>query len=224
MSTTLKSIAILTALAIAGAFLWWYASDNTKQTESLVSNYGTSTEGASLPTGSRESGNENITNTTSATHVIIKTNKGEIELELWRDAAPKTVANFEKLAKEGFYDGTKFHRVIKDFMIQGGDPLSKDDSQRARWGTGGPGYQFADEFNANKLVKGVLAMANAGPDTNGSQFFIITAAATPWLDGKHTGFGRVVRGMEVVESIGNAVTVANDQPKENIVVEKVIVQ
>ena len=156
--------------------------------------------------------------------IILKTNKGEIELELFADKAPNTVANFVKLAGEKFYDGTRFHRVIKDFMIQGGDPLSKDASARARWGTGGPGYQFADEINDVKLVRGILAMANAGPNTNGSQFFIVTAESTPWLDGKHTVFGKVVNGMEAVAAIESSETGQNDQPVKDIVVESVIVK
>lgn len=152
---------------------------------------------------------------------MFTTSQGEIEVALFRDKAPKTVENFAALAKAGFYDKTKFHRVIKDFMIQGGDPLSKDDTQMARWGTGGPGYQFADEFNDQKLVRGVLAMANSGQNTNGSQFFIVTAAATPWLDGRHTVFGKVVRGMDVVDKIGNAETGPNDVPKTPIVLQSI---
>lgn len=156
--------------------------------------------------------------------IILKTNKGEIELELFADKAPNTVANFVKLAGEKFYDGTRFHRVIKDFMIQGGDPLSKDASARARWGTGGPGYQFADEINDVKLVRGILAMANAGPNTNGSQFFIVTAESTPWLDGKHTAFGKVVNGMEVVAAIESSETGQNDQPADDVIIKEVLVK
>jgi cyclophilin family peptidyl-prolyl cis-trans isomerase len=153
----------------------------------------------------------------------IKTNLGTIRVKLYSGDSPKTVENFIKLASQGFYDGTKFHRVIKDFMIQGGDPLSKDDTKKEYWGTGGPGYQFADEINNHKLVKGSLAMANAGPDTNGSQFFIVTAQSTPWLDGKHTNFGEVVGGMDVVEKIGNVATGENDRPQDKVVVESVTV-
>src|SRR3990167_5932947 len=130
----------------------------------------------------------------------LHTNKGDITIELLSDA-PHTVANFTKLAGEGFYNGTKFHRVIKGFMIQGGDPLTKDDSQAARWGTGGPGYQFADEIHVkNQNNAGTVAMANAGPNTNGSQFFINTADNN-FLDPKHTVFGRVTAGLEVVQAI-----------------------
>ena len=152
---------------------------------------------------------------------VIKTNFGEIEVAFFRDKAPKTVENFETLTKAGFYASTKFHRIIKDFMIQGGDPFSKDDAQMARWGTGGPGYTFADEINSEKIVRGVLAMANAGPNTNGSQFFIVTAEAAPWLDGRHTAFGRVVRGMDVVNKISAAPTGENDIPKSPVIIESI---
>ena len=144
------------------------------------------------------------------------TNHGQIELELFDEDAPKTVENFVKLSKDGFYDGLIFHRVIRDFMIQGGCPEGT--------GTGGPGYQFEDEINENKIVRGALAMANAGPDTNGSQFFIVTTDAAPWLDGKHTVFGRVTEGMETVDAIEGAPTGAQDRPVEDAVIERVEVQ
>src|SRR5881392_2547300 len=127
------------------------------------------------------------------TNANMQTNHGTIELELFDDDAPKTVENFKKLTADGFYDGTIFHRVIEDFMIQGGDPTGT--------GSGGPGYQFEDEFNDHPVVRGSLAMANAGPNTNGSQFFIVTADACPWLDCKHTVFGQVTNGMDVVNAI-----------------------
>ena len=131
---------------------------------------------------------------------IIQTNRGSITLELYSNDAPKTVENFVKLANENFYDGIKFHRVISNFMIQTGDPLSKDDDP-ANDGTGGPGYSFGDEINYHKIEVGSLAMANSGPNTNGSQFFIVTERAQPHLDGKHTVFGKVLEGMDVVTSI-----------------------
>ena len=143
----------------------------------------------------------------------LHTNHGAIELELFDADAPKTVDNFRKLAGEGFYDGVVFHRVIPDFMIQGGDPTGT--------GTGGPGYTFEDEPNDHGVVRGVLAMANAGPNTNGSQFFIVTADATPWLDGKHTVFGRVTNGMDVVDTISQVATDANDKPREPVLIERV---
>jgi cyclophilin family peptidyl-prolyl cis-trans isomerase len=156
--------------------------------------------------------------------VVLKTSAGDIKMELLTSEAPKTVENFIKLAGEGFYDQTRFHRVIKDFMIQGGDPLSKEDANRPFWGTGGPGYQFEDEENNVTLVQGVVAMANSGPDTNGSQFFIITAEATPWLQGKHTGFGRVIEGMDIVMEIGNTEVGSGDQPVVDVVVNGVEVE
>jgi peptidyl-prolyl cis-trans isomerase B (cyclophilin B) len=134
----------------------------------------------------------------------METTKGPIVLELFDDDAPNTVANFRKLAAEGFYDGLIFHRVIKDFMIQGGCPQGS--------GTGGPGYTFDDEINQHKIVRGAFAMANAGPNTNGSQFFIVTADSCPWLDGKHTVFGRVKDGMDVVEKLEGAPTDDHDRP------------
>ena len=143
----------------------------------------------------------------------METNKGTIELELFDDDAPKTVENFKKLAGDGFYNGTIFHRVIPDFMIQGGDPTGT--------GTGGPGYTFEDEFNDHKVERGALAMANAGPDTNGSQFFIVTTGEAPWLDGKHTVFGRVTSGMDAVDSIEAAETDARDKPVADAVIERV---
>ena len=139
------------------------------------------------------------------------TTHGPIVLELFDDDAPKTVANFTKLAEDGFYDGLSFHRVIKDFMVQGGCPQGT--------GTGGPGYTFEDEFNDHKVVRGALAMANSGPNTNGSQFFIVTTDAAPWLDGKHTVFGEVRDGMEVVDAIETLETDRQDRPKESAGIE-----
>jgi peptidyl-prolyl cis-trans isomerase B (cyclophilin B) len=151
---------------------------------------------------------------------LIETNLGRIKVKFYNADAPQTVNNFLQLADKKFYDGTKFHRVIKDFMIQGGDPNSKDDDW-SNDGTGGPGYQFADEFNTRKLVRGALAMANSGPDTNGSQFFIVTAAATPWLDGKHTNFGEVVDGMEIIDKIENVKINANSHPLEDVFIKSI---
>ena len=152
---------------------------------------------------------------------VIKTNFGDIMLELFPKDAPKTVENFVKLSQSGFYSGVKFHRVIKGFMIQGGDPNSKD-SDWADDGKGGPGYVFQDEINEHKLVRGALAMANAGPNTNGSQFFIVTAESTPWLDGKHTVFGRVIEGMDVVLKIENVQTdKARNRPIQDVVITSI---
>ncbi len=144
---------------------------------------------------------------------VLHTNHGPIEIELFPDEAPKTVENFAKLARDGFYDGLVFHRVIPDFMIQGGDPTGT--------GSGGPGYQFEDELNEHKVVRGALAMANAGPNTNGSQFFIVTTEAAPWLDGKHTVFGRVTNGMDVADTICDLPRDAGDRPREDVMLERV---
>ncbi len=143
----------------------------------------------------------------------LKTNMGTIKLKLHAQDTPITVNNFVYLANKDFYQGTIFHRVIKDFMIQGGDPKGN--------GTGGPGYTFKDEESSNKLVKGSLAMANSGPDTNGSQFFIVTADKTPWLDGKHTNFGQVTEGMDIVEKIEQLETNSQDKPKQTVKIEDV---
>ena len=143
----------------------------------------------------------------------LNTTAGPITIEFFDDDAPKTVENFRKLAGDGFYDGLNFHRVIKDFMIQGGCPEGT--------GTGGPGYTFEDEFNDHKVVRGALAMANAGPNTNGSQFFIVTIPAADWLDGKHTVFGEVVEGMDVVDAIEGTDTDGRDMPVEPQVITSV---
>lgn len=154
----------------------------------------------------------------------IKTNKGDIVLELFGDKVPNTAGNFAKLAKEGFYDGTKFHRIIAGFMIQGGDPLTKDDSMQSRWGTGDPGYKFADEFATGlSNVTGTISMANSGPNTNGSQFFINVADNT-FLDGKHAVFGKVIEGMDLVIALSQSAKNERDVPVEAIVLEKVTVE
>jgi cyclophilin family peptidyl-prolyl cis-trans isomerase len=146
-------------------------------------------------------------------NATLHTNHGAIELELFPDDAPKTVDNFTKLARDGFYDSVIFHRVIPDFMIQGGDPTGT--------GSGGPGYSFEDEINDHKVERGALAMANAGPNTNGSQFFIVTTESAPWLDGKHTVFGRVTNGMEVADRISELPRDARDKPRDDVVIERI---
>jgi peptidyl-prolyl cis-trans isomerase B (cyclophilin B) len=143
------------------------------------------------------------------------TSEGPITIELFDEDAPKTVQNFKDLAAKGFYDGLIFHRVIKDFMIQGGCPQGT--------GTGGPGYQFEDEFNDHKVVRGALAMANAGPDTNGSQFFLVTTPAASWLDGKHTVFGQITEGLDVVDKIEGKPTDARDKPTEDVRIESLTI-
>jgi len=143
----------------------------------------------------------------------MNTTEGAITFELFDEDAPKTVENFRKLSSEGFYDGLLFHRVIKDFMIQGGCPRGT--------GTGGPGYTFEDEINEHKVVRGALAMANAGPDTNGSQFFIVTADSCPWLDGKHTVFGRATAGLDVVDRLERVATDGGDRPTEPVAIASI---
>jgi cyclophilin family peptidyl-prolyl cis-trans isomerase len=144
---------------------------------------------------------------------VLRTSEGDVEVELYPDDAPKTVENFTKLAGDGFYDGLIFHRVIPDFMVQGGCPEGT--------GRGGPGYSFEDEFNRHKVERGALAMANSGPNTNGSQFFIVTAEATPWLDGKHTVFGKVTSGQDVVDRISTVERDAGDRPLEPVTIESI---
>ena len=162
----------------------------------------------SIDTGASASGTPNKKYTAT-----FNTTRGAIVCELFAKDAPKTVNNFVFLAREKFYDGTVFHRVIPDFMIQGGDPTGT--------GSGGPGYTFEDEFNGHPVARGALAMANAGPNTNGSQFFIVTAQATPWLDGKHTVFGRVTDGMDVADAISALDTDGRDRPRQDVVIERV---
>ena len=147
------------------------------------------------------------------TQATIHTTQGAVSVELFEEDAPKTVENFTKLVGEGFYDGITFHRVIPDFMVQGGCPRGD--------GTGGPGYEFEDEQNQHRVVRGALAMANRGPNTNGSQFFIVTTEAAPWLDGKHTVFGRVTEGMDVVDAMSEAPRDANDRPRETISIDRI---
>ena len=149
------------------------------------------------------------------TTATMHTSEGAIELELFPEDAPKTVGNFTKLAGDGFYDGVVFHRVIPDFMIQGGDPTGT--------GSGGPGYTFEDEFNDHRMVKGALAMANAGPNTNGSQFFIVTAEECSWLDGKHTVFGQVTEGLDVLDAIEGKPTDSRDKPNDDILIESLVI-
>lgn len=180
-------------------------SGNTNPSEAVVNNLEENMQQAGKP--------EMVIDENKKYSAVIKTNKGDISLDLFASESPITVNNFVSLAESGFYDGTIFHRVIEDFMIQGGDPTGT--------GTGGPGYSFEDEFNDVKLVSGSLAMANSGPDTNGSQFFIVTAASTPWLDGKHTNFGKVTAGMDVVEAISVVKKNAADKPLEPVTIESI---
>lgn len=220
MSTKNTILLIIAVIVIVGT-VWIGGKSATPTPVPTATTTATTTE--SKPEAKKEARAE--TNSTKPmTTVVMTTNKGAITLELFGDKKPKTVENFVKLAKEGFYNGTRFHRVIKGFMIQGGDPLSKDVANQNRWGTGGPGYSFADELSTeNKNVIGTIAMANSGPNTNGSQFFINTANNN-FLDTKHTAFGRVTAGMDVVTAIENTKTGQNDRPVEDMIVEKIDVK
>lgn len=231
---------IVLLIVIAGGYMLFPQEDNADAqlaaarqakefTNHLYSNEAPGQDGeaeAAAPPliGAREPGQGTMSETTNNQKIMqatLKTNMGDITIKFMDADAPNTVANFVKLAKEGFYNGTKFHRVIEGFMIQGGDPLTKDDAQQARWGTGGPGYQFADEIHANnKNNIGTISMANAGPNTNGSQFFI-NVANNNFLDTKHTVFGTVTAGMDVVKKIEMTETGAQDRPVSPLIIESI---
>lgn len=194
-----------------------YTTEPTSPPGTQVTSMPDPTNAGSQVTGTVTNDNQKIMNAT------LKTNKGDITIEFSKDT-PKTVENFVKLAKAGFYNGTKFHRVIKGFMNQGGDPLTKDDAMMARWGTGGSGYQFADEITSgNRNDVGTISMANAGPNTNGSQFFL-NVGANNFLDTKHTVFGKVTKGMDVVTAINNVATNEMDRPLEPIIINSIVLE
>lgn len=204
-------IGVLILVVIFGMYFFARMRDEISSEEKVIS------------IGEKTQKDENIVinNDKKIMQATLNTNKGNITIEFFVDKTPNTVANFIKLAEEGFYDGTKFHRVIKGFMIQGGDPLTRDDSKMNLWGTGDPGYKFADEIgNNNKNDIGTIAMANSGPDTNGSQFFI-NVASNNFLDGKHTVFGKIVSGMDIVKDIENTPVGQNDRPVDSIVINSI---
>jgi peptidylprolyl isomerase len=218
-----KFILLSLAIILIALGIWSYAVSKSSPPEdalkTITEAYGTGTTTESVQENTVSITKEN--NDNKIMHATLHTNKGDITIEFDAVNAPNTAANFVKLAKTGFYNGVKFHRVIKGFMIQGGDPISKDDSQMARWGTGGPGYTFEDEITPdNHNDKGTISMANSGPDTNGSQFFI-NVANNNFLDPKHTVFGKVTSGMDVVTAIENTPTGQNDRPVEAVVIESV---
>lgn len=207
------------ALAIVALVIGGYFYFTSRQTASQTAK----ANSASVASSSPVSASAAAPSTTTPMYATIETNYGNIEFKFRSDLAPNAVANFIKLAQSGFYNGTRFHRVIKNFMIQGGDPLSKDVSKKALWGTGGPGYQFADEITPDsKNIAGSVAMANSGPNTNGSQFYI-NAVNNDFLDGKYVVFGEVVKGMDVVTKIDNVPTDSNDRPISDVLVSKVTV-
>ncbi len=224
----MKNIQLLAVFVVVLVLAMWLYNKNTQPAFIIESNIegmasstdiGIGQQAASINTESKTVYKTN--NTNKVMNATFHTNKGDITLELFESKAPKTVENFVKLAQSGFYNGVKFHRVIKGFMIQGGDPLTKDDSQSDYWGTGGPGYKFADEISGdNKNDVGTISMANAGPNTNGSQFFI-NVNANNFLDTKHTVFGKVVKGMEVVKEIEAVKTNGQDRPIEAVVINSI---
>lgn len=165
---------------------------------------------------SNQTNDNSMTSVSERPIIQLKTSEGDITIELFEDKAPKTVNHIIEFAQDGLYEDTLFHRVIEDFMIQAGDPLTKQANNQPVYGTGGPGFTFEDEINDVELERGVVAMANSGPDTNGSQFFIITADETPWLEGKHTAFGKVIGGMPVVDTINSVDTDGKDLPVEDV--------
>ena len=207
---TLLSICILSGCGSTKTEVEGYASDQT-----TVSSKSINTEKKHMEKTTHLPDQKDLLGT--YTGAVLNTNKGDITVAFYGDDSPITVNNFLNLAESGFYNGTTFHRVIPDFMIQGGDPLSKG-SDRMQHGTGGPDYRFGDEFNTHKIVRGSLAMANAGPNTNGSQFFIVTASETPHLDMRHTNFGYVVDGMDVVTAIESVDRDGRDNPLESVVI------
>ncbi|HPY08336.1 MAG: peptidylprolyl isomerase [Patescibacteria group bacterium] len=221
-----KIFYILSIILVAGLLT---ACTNNAQPTSPTSSLGENTNlelnpGANLGLQTNEQTTMSIKNQADLTkeysQAVINTSLGKITVKFYTEESPVTVNNFLNLAQAGFYNNTKFHRVIKDFMIQGGDPNSKEVDTRL-YGIGGPGYKFADEINNHKLVAGSLAMANSGPNTNGSQFFIVTAPETPWLDGMHTNFGEVVSGMDVVHQIENVQTGERDIPTTPVVINSI---
>jgi cyclophilin family peptidyl-prolyl cis-trans isomerase len=228
---TKVTYAVIAGLIILLGGLAYFLRGDTDAVSTTTEKYSTSTTSSTtgIKTGSQTTNSttspmSTTTNTLpeKVTSATITTNKGVIEIVFAADT-PLTVENFAKLSASGFYNGTRFHRVIPDFMIQAGDPFSRDLSKKNQWGTGGPGYTFADELHpGDSFTQGVVAMANAGPGTNGSQFFIVTAqAGTPWLAGKHTIFGHVTKGMDIALQIQNLQRDGNDRPLQDVVIEKV---
>lgn len=218
---------VIVIIVIVLLFVLGFGGKNKKGdvlSSSLAQEENDNNQNSQIPTTTKEENNINNSENKKIMYATLKTNMGDIKIEFFETQAPNTVANFQTLAKDGFYNGVKFHRVIKGFMIQGGDPLTKDDSKMAMWGTGGPGYKFDDELTeTNSNIIGSISMANAGPDTNGSQFFINTANNN-FLDTKHTVFGKVVAGMDVVTKIENTPTAPGDRPLTPVIIESVVLE
>lgn len=224
-----KYIIVIVVLVILGVlFINAYNNKKVEQVSQNGDMYGSGKEIENTnPISAVKENNITNTNTNNKEKIMyatLKTNMGDIKIEFLSLQAPKTVENFTKLAGENFYNGVKFHRVIKGFMIQGGDPLTKDDGKQAQWGTGGPGYKFEDEItDTNSNIVGTISMANAGPNTNGSQFFINTANNN-FLDTKHTVFGKVVAGYDVVTKIENTETLPGDRPLTAVVINSIVLE
>jgi cyclophilin family peptidyl-prolyl cis-trans isomerase len=224
----MKNIQLLAILIVVVVFGMWFYTKNSEPAFLTVTHVedtlSASSTNINIGVDAEKQTTEGVykmDNKKKIMNATFHTNKGDITIELLNEKAPKTVENFVKLAQSGFYNGVKFHRVIKGFMIQGGDPLTKDDSKSDYWGTGGPGYTFNDEISAdNKNDVGTIAMANAGPNTNGSQFFI-NVNANNFLDTKHTVFGKVTKGMEVVKEIEAVKTNSQDRPLEAVVINSI---
>lgn len=216
---------VIVIIVIGLLFILGFSSKN--KSGDVLSNYLAEEETQNNNINNIVNAEENINNSNKNKKVMyatLKTNMGDIKIEFLEEQAPNTVANFKTLAGENFYNGVKFHRVIKGFMIQGGDPLTKDDTKQALWGTGGPGYKFEDEITpTNSNIIGSISMANSGPNTNGSQFFINTANNN-FLDIKHTVFGKVVAGMDVVTKIENTPTAPGDRPLTPIIIESIVLE
>jgi peptidylprolyl isomerase len=233
LKTALSAFGVLLVVAVIGVAVFWHGpTASVANTAATADQFASSTSADATQTPEQtqapsvQAAPQQVTNSQpnpTIMHATLHTNKGDITFEFDPQLAPNAVANFIKLAQSGFYDGTKFHRVIKGFMDQGGDPLSKDDSKMAQWGMGGPGYQFADEITPQSLNNaGTVAMANSGPNTNGSQFYI-NAVNNNFLDGKYVVFAHVTAGMDVVTAINNVPTGANDRPVQPVVVNSVTV-
>jgi peptidylprolyl isomerase len=227
-----KPVVVVVVLLVGSVLVWMHIKQSSEYVSSQQNSDQTSVTDAipevtlggspQVPAGAApQSAPINQNNKQKIMNATLHTNKGDITIEFLPQITPNTVANFIKLVQAGFYDGVKFHRVIKDFMIQGGDPLTKDESKAAAWGTGGPGYSFNDEITAqNKNDLGTIAMANSGPNTNGSQFFI-NVNNNNFLDTKHTVFGKVIQGLDIVKAISTTKVDASDRPVDPIVIKSI---
>ena len=219
-----KIILSVVAVIIVLGGGYWFLKGSTEPAQNPLTSLGATQPGSASASSTSAMATTTTSTNTKTMTATLHTSMGDITVEFYPDQAPKTVANFITLAESGYYNGTKFHRVIQGFMDQGGDPLTKDDSKQASWGTGGPGYTIPDEFGTTYTnVAGTLAMANTGaPNSGGSQFFI-NAVDNHFLDGKYTVFGKVTSGMSVVTAINNVPVDSNDRPLTPVVLTSVTV-